>query len=139
MESKQKKDEKTVKSQFDHMIKLQEKCKELKASQMGGAEGSKLKPLPGFEDKDKIIEELKDKLLQAEKNKEILQRSIESEVKSSRIGRSRLEAANKELNLKLEKLEQELREKTQESKIASTRIRELQTSGNGLPVKREIV
>jgi chromosome segregation ATPase len=31
LENKQKKDEKTVKSQFDHMIRLQEKCKELKA------------------------------------------------------------------------------------------------------------
>ena len=34
-------------------------------------------------------------------------------------------------------MEQELREKTQESKIASSRLRELQSSGNGLPVKRE--
>jgi hypothetical protein len=38
---------------------------------------------------------------------------------------------------KMEKLEIELREKTQESKIASSKIRELQSSGNGLPVKRE--
>jgi hypothetical protein len=29
LEEKQKKDEKTMKSQFDHMMKLQEKCKEL--------------------------------------------------------------------------------------------------------------
>lgn len=43
----------------------------------------------------------------------------------------------KEMTAKVEKLEQELREKTQESKIASSKIRELQSSGNGLPVKRE--
>lgn len=39
LEAKQQKDEKTVKSQFDHMIKLQEKCKELKATALGGTEG----------------------------------------------------------------------------------------------------
>jgi hypothetical protein len=51
--------------------------------------------------------------------------------------KQRYEAQIKELNFKIEKLEQELREKTQESKIASSRLRELQSSGTGLPVKRE--
>jgi hypothetical protein len=40
---------------------------------------------------------------------------------------------------KIERLEIELREKTQETKIASSKIRELQSSGNGLPIKRESV
>ena len=67
LEERQKKDEKTVKSQFEHMIKLQEKCKELKAFSMG-----KSKAVPaGVEDSQKIIDELKEKLLLAEKNKEI--------------------------------------------------------------------
>lgn len=53
LENKQKKDEKTVKSQFDHMIKLQEKCRELKA----GAEGNPSKggSLPIEKDKDTQI------------------------------------------------------------------------------------
>lgn len=42
----------------------------------------------------------------------------------------------KEMQAKMERLEQELREKTQESKIASSKIRELQSSGDGLPVKK---
>jgi hypothetical protein len=49
----------------------------------------------------------------------------------------RCDAQIKEMNAKMEKIEIELREKTQESKIASSKIRELQSSGNGLPVKRE--
>lgn len=75
----------------------------------------------------------------AEKNKEILQKANETEVKSSRIQRARYEAQLKECNAKIERLEVELREKTQESKIASSKIRELQTSGTGLPMKRESV
>ena len=55
MDEKMKKDEKTMKSQFEHMMKLQEKCKELKAQALGqnpsggsalsdlGAPGIKLK------------------------------------------------------------------------------------------------
>ena len=35
MDEKMKKDEKTMKSQFEHMMKLQEKCKELKAQALG--------------------------------------------------------------------------------------------------------
>ena len=42
----------------------------------------------------------------------------------------------KEMQAKMERLEQELREKTQESKIASSKIRELQSSGDGLPAKK---
>lgn len=134
LENKQKKDEKTVKSQFDHMIKLQEKCRELKATATGGdGKGG----LPIELDKEKQIDELKDKLLQAEKNKEIMQSARDSEINKNRMMRSRYEAQLKELNAKIEKLEVELREKTQESKIASTKIRELQSSGNGLPIKRE--
>ncbi len=40
MDEKQKKDEKTMKGQFEHMMKLQEKCKELKSSLVGGGNGS---------------------------------------------------------------------------------------------------
>ena len=54
-----------------------------------------------------------------------------------RVEKARCDAQIKEMNAKMEKLEIELREKTQESKIASSKIRELQSSGNGLPVKRE--
>ena len=54
-----------------------------------------------------------------------------------RLEKARCDAQIKEMNAKMEKLEIELREKTQESKIASSKIRELQSSGNGLPVKRE--
>lgn len=32
LEENKRREEKTVKSQFDHMIKLQEKCKELQAN-----------------------------------------------------------------------------------------------------------
>ena len=78
---KQKKDEKTMKGQFEHMMKLQEKCKELKTSLVGGgaSEGEvsmvgKKKKGTAIDDKDKEIEELKDRLLQAEKNKEIYQK-----------------------------------------------------------------
>ncbi|TNV85371.1 hypothetical protein FGO68_gene10437 [Halteria grandinella] len=80
LEAKQKKDEKTLKGQFDHMNKLQEKCRELQAAQ-GGGEGSK-KALPVEKEKDIQIHELSEKLLAAEKNKEILQKANESEVKS---------------------------------------------------------
>jgi hypothetical protein len=75
------------------MIKLQEKMRDLKASALGGtgAEGGGKSSLPAELDKDKQIDELKDKLLQAERNKEILQKSNESEVKSSRIQRARFE------------------------------------------------
>lgn len=94
LEEKQKKDEKTMKSQFDHMMRLQEKCKELQAQALGTATTTqkKAKPLPGVEDKDKIIEELKDKLLQAEKNKEILQKANESEIKSAKLTKARADA-----------------------------------------------
>jgi hypothetical protein len=81
MDEKQKKDEKTMKGQFEHMMKLQEKCKELKTSLVGGgaSEGEvsmvgKKKKGTAIDDKDKEIEELKDRLLQAEKNKEIYQK-----------------------------------------------------------------
>lgn len=113
----------------------------MKSQAIGGASGgaSKGKLLPEFEDKDKVIEELKEKLLQAEKNKEILQKANDSEIKSSRVNKARNEALVKELNMKIEKLEQELRERNLESRIASTKIRELQSSGNGLPIKREKV
>jgi GH18 family chitinase len=83
MDEKQKKDEKTMKGQFEHMMKLQEKCKELKTSLVGGGGasegevsmiGKKKKTGTALDDKDKEIEELKDKLLQAEKNKEIYQK-----------------------------------------------------------------
>lgn len=82
MDEKQKKDEKTMKGQFEHMMKLQEKCKELKTSLVGGGAsegdvsmiGKKKKTGTALDDKDKEIEELKDKLLQAEKNKEIYQK-----------------------------------------------------------------
>ena len=72
MEEKQKKDEKTMKGQFEHMMKLQEKCKELKSSIIGGGNGSeaelstiggKKKKGTALDDKDKQLEELKDKLL----------------------------------------------------------------------------
>ena len=72
MDEKQKKDEKTMKGQFEHMMKLQEKCKELKSSIVGGGNGSeadlatiggKKKKGTALDDKDKQIEELKDKLL----------------------------------------------------------------------------
>jgi hypothetical protein len=53
------------------------------------------------------------------------------------MAKARYEAQIKELNQKMEKLESELREKTQESKIASSRLRELQSSGTGLPQKKE--
>jgi len=81
MDEKQKKDEKTMKGQFEHMMKLQEKCKELKTSLVGGgaSEGDvsmvgKKKKGTAIDDKDKEIEDLKDRLLQAEKNKEIYQK-----------------------------------------------------------------
>jgi TolA-binding protein len=79
MDEKQKKDEKTMKGQFEHMMKLQEKCKELKTSLVGGgaSEGEligKKKKGTAIDDKDKEIEDLKDRLLQAEKNKEIYQK-----------------------------------------------------------------
>jgi DNA repair exonuclease SbcCD ATPase subunit len=87
MDEKMKKDEKTMKSQFEHMMKLQEKCKELKAQALGqppsggsslGAPGVKLKgglasPPLNADEKEKMIFELTDKLTQAEKNKEIMQ------------------------------------------------------------------
>lgn len=96
-----------------------------------------MSPPLNADEKEKMIFELQDKLTQAEKNKEIMQQAKESEEKKGRMAKSRYEAQIKELNFKIEKLEQELREKTQESKIASSRLRELQSSGNGLPVKRE--
>ncbi len=78
MEEKQKKDEKTMKGQFEHMMKLQEKCKELKSSLIGGG-GGETESLPkkgkgagSMDDREKTIDDLKDKLLQSEKNKEIL-------------------------------------------------------------------
>jgi TolA-binding protein len=82
MDEKQKKDEKTMKGQFEHMMKLQEKCKELKPSLVGGGGASegelsmvgKKKKGTAIDDKDKEIEDLKDRLLQAEKNKEIYQK-----------------------------------------------------------------
>jgi hypothetical protein len=82
MDEKQKKDEKTMKGQFEHMMKLQEKCKELKTSLVGGGAASegelsmvgKKKKGTAIDDKDKEIEDLKDRLLQAEKNKEIYQK-----------------------------------------------------------------
>jgi TolA-binding protein len=82
MDEKQKKDEKTMKGQFEHMMKLQEKCKELKTSLVGGGGASegelsmvgKKKKGTAIDDKDKEIEDLKDRLLQAEKNKEIYQK-----------------------------------------------------------------
>lgn len=98
MDEKQKKDEKTMKGQFEHMMKLQEKCKELKTSLVGGGNasegelsmiGKKKKGGTALDDKDKEIEELKDKLLQAEKNKEIYQKQAESATKSQRIEKSR--------------------------------------------------
>lgn len=94
LEERQKKDEKTVKSQFEHMIKLQEKCKELKAQALGiSSTGStKVKPVLGEEDKDRMLEELKDKLLDSEKNKAILQQAKEVESKSGRIQKARFEA-----------------------------------------------
>jgi predicted RNase H-like nuclease (RuvC/YqgF family) len=70
LEEKQKKDEKTVKSQFEHMLRLQERCKDLKTQVTTGV--VKSKPIPGIEDKDKTIDDLRDKLLQAEKNREII-------------------------------------------------------------------
>lgn len=139
LESKQKKDEKTVKTQFDHMMKLQDKCRDLKASAIGGDGIGKTALAPGEGDREKQIEELKDKLLTAEKNKEILMKASETDSKTMRMTKARYELQLKELNLKIEKLEGELREKTQESKIASSKIRELQSSGNGLPAKRESV
>lgn len=69
MEEKQKKDEKTMKSQFEHMMKLQEKCKELKAQALGvaptsglGVAGVKAKPVGAPEDKDQKILDLQDRL-----------------------------------------------------------------------------
>lgn len=123
LEEKQKKDEKTVKSQFEHMMRLQERCKDLKSQVTTGV--VKHKPIPGIEDKDKTIDDLRDKLLQAEKNREIIQQSRDSEAKAARLIKGKLDAQIKELNIKIEKLEQELREKTQETRIASTKIREL--------------
>lgn len=106
-----------------------------------GAPGVKLKgslnPPMGADEKEKMIFELQDRLTQAEKNKEIMATAKDVEAKSGRMAKARYEAQIKELNFKIEKMEQELREKTQESKIASSRLRELQSSGNGLPVKRE--
>ena len=72
MDEKQKKDEKTMKGQIEHMMKLQEKCKELKTSLIGGGAGSegelstigkKKKGGTALDDKEKEVEELKDKLL----------------------------------------------------------------------------
>jgi hypothetical protein len=81
MEEKQKKDEKTMKGQFEHMMRLQEKCKELKSSLVGGgansegetsAVGKKKKSGSILDERESMIADLKDKLLQSEKNKEIL-------------------------------------------------------------------
>ena len=121
MEEKQKKDEKTMKGQFEHMMRLQEKCKELKASlTSGGANsegetagaGKKKKGGSLLDEREAMIADLKDKLLQAEKNKEILQKSADSATKSLRVEKARCDAAIKEMNAKMEKLEIELREKT---------------------------
>lgn len=133
LESKQKKDEKTVKTQFDHMMKLQERCRELKASALGG--GDSKAALAG--DSDKALEEHKEKLLTAEQNKEILVKAAETEKRAHKLTKAKYEAQLKEINAKVEKLEQQLREKEQESKIASSKLRELQASGTGLPAKRK--
>lgn len=69
MEEKMKKDEKTMKSQFEHMMKLQEKCKELKSQALGtaptatlGVPGVKVKgglaPPLNADEKDKMIFEI---------------------------------------------------------------------------------
>jgi TolA-binding protein len=76
MEEKQKKDEKTMKGQFEHMMKLQEKCKELKSSIVGGGGGGgnnsegetsgtlkKKKGSSALDDRETMIADLKDKLL----------------------------------------------------------------------------
>jgi len=71
MEEKQIKDEKTMKGQFEHMMKLQEKCKELKSSLIGGGGGGgeseslpkKGKGAGSMDDREKTIDDLKDKLL----------------------------------------------------------------------------
>ena len=85
-----KKDEKTMKSQFEHMMKLQEKCKELKAQALGQVPASSSLGVPGVkakgalgppataDEKEKLIFEIQDKLTQAEKNKEIMQQAKES-------------------------------------------------------------
>lgn len=119
MEEKQKKDEKTMKSQFEHMMKLQEKCKELKAQALGvaptnglGVPGVKAKPVGAPEDKDQKILDLQDRLAQAEKNKDILTQAHETQAKTARQSKARYEAQIKELNAKIEKLEVDLKEKT---------------------------
>jgi TolA-binding protein len=73
MEEKQKKDEKTMKGQFEHMMKLQEKCKELKSSIVGtggnNSEGEtsgttkKKKGNSLLDERETMIADLKDKLL----------------------------------------------------------------------------
>jgi len=124
-----------VKTQFDHMMKLQERCRELKASALGG--GDSKAALAG--DPDKALEEHKEKLLTAERNKEILAKAAETEQRAHKLTKAKYEAQLKELNAKVERLEQQVREKEQESKIASSKLRELQASGTGLPAKRESV
>jgi len=72
MEEKQKKDEKTMKGQFEHMMRLQEKCKELKSSLVGGGAnsegetstvGKKKKSGSILDERETMIADLKDKLL----------------------------------------------------------------------------
>jgi hypothetical protein len=73
------------------MMKLQEKCKELKAQALGtaptsglGVPGVKAKPAGAPEDKDQKILDLQDRLAQAEKNKDILAAANESSSKTAR-------------------------------------------------------
>lgn len=63
-----------MKGQFEHMMKLQEKCKELKSSIIGGGDSESVpkKGKGSLDDREKTLDDIKDKLLQSEKNKEIL-------------------------------------------------------------------
>eukprot|EP00347_Sterkiella_histriomuscorum_P007381 403349157 len=83
VDEKQRREEKTNRSQFEQVIRLEEKCKELKAQNQALISGGQiqLKPITkqDLDEKDKQIEELKSQLQSMQKNIELFERVRDSD------------------------------------------------------------
>eukprot|EP00347_Sterkiella_histriomuscorum_P006842 403351223 len=119
LEEKRVKDEQTHKKQFDHMIKLEEKIKQLNGT------------VPKKQDQDfteivKQVDDLTNILQQVERAKEIAEKQRDQEIKKFKKLKKDTDTEISQLKSENDKLSRLVREKDQEGRLASSKLREIQ-------------
>ncbi|CDW91577.1 UNKNOWN [Stylonychia lemnae] len=131
LEERKLKDEQLNKKQFDHIIKLEEKIKELREQISSSNKNNpmaqlKQSQIPQDKDLEKLADELQSKLMQAERQREIAEKARDQEVKKSKKMTKQLQDQINQLQTQLEASQRQIREKEQEGRLASSKLREIQ-------------